>query len=705
MVHIQLRALVGLLAVPLLASTAAADVPKERVLVGPGAVSRTAKSRGKWQVEAGKVGPSRRQLQRGAFWLAAGEGARLADGTVRARFVHGRRLNITLLLRARLDKRSRRVDQGLGVRVYGRHVWLIQIARGRRRRLTPVSKLWAVARRESLELVASVLGKRVVVSVYQHSSGKHLGTLATAKAATEEGGVGLLGAGSRNDPLSSLFHLSTRRACQHIPASNENGPHVTVVIPEEEAQEVVKHAPAIRQLEKLDGAPARHVYRTDAAGLERLTCEGRTLLELSTRLPWKHTDLSYLRHRDAALEKTATGFRIDRSVKNPRMVEALLRAYRERFPKLTRLEQIGKSHQGRTIWALAIGARAGKSDRPSVLLNAAHHGSEVLSVEFVMDAIQVLLERSDKDPRVKRWLARMTTWCVPLVNPDGLAAFLNVDRASGRKNGRGLRGPKPQRTREGVDLNRNYPFRWGAGGERASKSRAKHRYHRGPAAASEPETRAMIKLARRERFAASISYHTGTVDILAPYTIDEVKNPEPNEAWTVAQQIADKLLPHPQHLDEKTRQPMTLKVRRKLYSVEGTDQDWLRHTFGTLALLVEGAHWTPLDQARRKKVVEVIRPTWQLLLDRYLDGPTVSGHVRDARGRAVQAVVTIRQIKTREKERWTTRPRDGRFDRFLPGPGTYHVEVCAPGYQSVTRVVQVKEGEKPRHLRITLKRR
>jgi len=89
---------VGLLAVPLLASPAAADAPKERVLVGPGAESRTAKSRGKWQVEAGKVGPSRRQLQRGAFWLAAGGSARLADGTVRARFVHGRRLNITLLL-------------------------------------------------------------------------------------------------------------------------------------------------------------------------------------------------------------------------------------------------------------------------------------------------------------------------------------------------------------------------------------------------------------------------------------------------------------------------------------------------------------------------------------------------------------------------------------------------------------------------------
>ena len=60
--------------------------------------------------------------------------------------------------------------------------------------------------------------------------------------------------------------------------------------------------------------------------------------------------------------------------------------------------------------------------------------------------------------------------------------------------------------------------------------------------------------------------------------------------------LATPAVAHPQHLDDKTQQPMKPRVRRKLHSVEGTDQDWLRHTFGTLALLVEGAHWTSVGR-------------------------------------------------------------------------------------------------------------
>jgi len=683
---------------------AAADPPKEQALVAPGATPSAAGSRGEWKVKEGKVGPSRRRLVSGAYWLAKGAGARLTDGTVRARFVHGRRLNVTLLVRANLDRHKRRVDSGLAVRVWGRYFWLTRIKGGKLRRLTSVNKLRFATNRASLEVVATLLGKRLVVSVISSPSGQQLGTLATARADVVEGGVGLLSAGRRNDPKSPLVHLSTRKACQDTPAPGDKGPFLTVVIPEAEAAQVKKHA-AIRQLDKLDGTPARHVYRTDAVGLERLTCDGRTVLDMSTRLPWKYTDLGYLKLRDAPVQKTDTGFRLDQSVKNPRMVEALLKGYHKRYPKLTRLKKIGKSTQGRPIWALAIGAKKGRAVRPAFLLNAAHHGSEVMSIEFVLDAVQVLLERSSKDPRVKRWLDNVVVWCVPLVNPDGLVAFLDVDRATGRKNGHGLRGIKPQHTRKGVDLNRNYPFRWGASGERASKSTPKHKHYRGPDAASEPETRAMMKLAGRERFAAAISYHTGTVDILAPYTIDGVKNPRPNEAWTVAKGLADKLPAHPQHLDPKTNQPQKTTVRRKLYSVEGTDQDWLRHSFGTLALLVEGAHWTPLDLDKRKEVIAAVRPTWQLLLDRYLDGPSLWGHVRDARGRPVRgAVVAIRQVKLQEKERWTTRPRDGRFDRFLAAPGRYHVEVYASGYRPQTRVVTVKDGERKRLL-IVLKKR
>ena len=667
----------------------------ERVLVHGSSTPQATHSRGSWSIAPGSVGPTRR-MPSGSFWLGGGEGARLVHGMVRARFTHGRRLDLTLLLRASLDRRSRRVQQGLAVRVRGRHAWLARVRRGVPQRLGGVRKLNSVANRTTLELVVSMFGKQVVVSVHHRTPvGRHfLGLLSGSHAPGAGGGVGLMTAGRNADPHSPLVHLATREACREVPAAAPGAPFFTVELPEADSAKATALAPGVRQLERLDGPP-RHVYRTCAAGLERLHCDGRTLLGLNTMLPWKYVDLAYLEHRNRPPEKTETGFRIDRSVKNPRMVEALLRGWHARYPGLTRLRKIGHSRQGRPLWALAIGAHGDKQkSRPAVLLNGAHHGSEVFSVEFVLDAIQVLLERSNSDLRVKRWLEQLVVWCVPLVNPDGLAGFLNVSRLTGRKNGHGLRGKQPRRTGMGVDLNRNYPFHWGVSEERASKSRQSHKHYRGPSAGSEPETRAMMSLARRERFVASISFHTGTVAVLAPYTINGVKNPKPNLAWSVAEQIVAKLAPHPQKLADSSRRPRVFEVKRKLYSVEGTDQDWLRHTHGTLALLVEGAHWTPLDLQMRQKLLQTVRPTWQLLLDRFLDGPSISGRVAGPRGRPVRAVVRIREVKTRENERWTTRRRDGRFDRFLPAPGVYHVEVKAPGHRAMVQRVRVHKGKR-----------
>ena len=688
-----------LLLLPLLAATATAT-PRECALVSAGVRPRTAQSRGTWRVKAGQVGPSRRRMQPGLFWLAGGRGSGLAHGTVRARFTHGKRLNVTLLLRARLDSRSQRVEEGLALRMRGRYLWLSRIKGGVAKRVSFIGRRARVPRRQSLEVVVLMYGKHLLAHVYHHPTGKHLGVLSSGKATSQHSGLGLYLFDRRADPASPLTHLATREACEHTPASDAQNPTFTVAVPRDEAARMAPLAPHVKKLEQLDDAPVRDVYRADAAGLERMLCDGRNLLGLRTRLPWKYLDENYLALRDVAPQKTPTGFVIDRSLKNPRMVEALLRGWHKRYPKLTRLKKIGQSRQGRPIWALGIGAHAA---RPSFLLNGAHHGDEVLTVEFVLDAIQVLLESSATDPRVKRWLQELTVWCVPVINPDGLAGSMEVFRYTGRKNGAGQTGSHPQVTYKGVDLNRNYPFRWGATTRKASGSRPTHWHYRGPSPGSEPETRAMMRLARQERFAASISFHSGTIGILAPYTIDGVKNPEPNEAWTVARQVARKLGPHPQPLSAKSSRLWRFRVRRKLYSVDGTDQDWLRHSFGTLALLVEGAVKTPLKPAPRKKIVEAVRPTWQLLLDRYLDGPTLSGEVLGPGGRGVQAEVRIRETTTHEGERWTTRARDGRFDRFLHAAGSYHVRVSAPGYRSQTRVVKV--SGKRVHLRITLKAR
>jgi murein peptide amidase A len=71
-------------------------------------------------------------------------------------------------------------------------------------------------------------------------------------------------------------------------------------------------------------------------------------------------------------------------------------------------------------------------------------------------------------------------WLVPEMNPDGTAADT-------RQNA------------HGVDLNRNFPYRW--------QPISDPTYYSGPDAVSEPETRAAMRLVRRIRPAVTIWYH------------------------------------------------------------------------------------------------------------------------------------------------------------------------------------------------------
>ena len=235
-----------------------------------------------------------------------------------------------------------------------------------------------------------------------------------------------------------------------------------------------------------------------------------------------------------------------------------------------------------------------------------------------------------------------------------------------------------------MDLNRNYPYRWGSLGDKGSSPDPKSVYYRGPAAGSEPETQAMMALAIDQRPVGSISYHTGTVAILAPYTIAGAQNPEPNEAWVVAEAIAAKLPRHPQDRD--------FAVKKNLYPVDGTDQDWLRHELGTLALIVESARQSAKSSAERQAIIRVVRNTWMELCDRFLDGPSVSGTVRNAAGEPVAALIRIVEQTLNEGEIWSNRQRDGRFDRFLPGPGSYTLRAEIAGHPAATCTVDVSTG-------------
>jgi len=127
----------------------------------------------------------------------------------------------------------------------------------------------------------------------------------------------------------------------------------------------------------------------------------------------------------------------------------------------------GRSVRGERIAAV----RDGDADAPvRLLVTGSIHGTEPAGLAVIR--------------RLRRTAppAGVQVWTVRTVNPDGLA--------------RGTR----QNVR-GVDLNRNFPWSWRGGGQPFDG------YYPGRRAASEPETRALMRLVRRIRPDVSIHYH------------------------------------------------------------------------------------------------------------------------------------------------------------------------------------------------------
>jgi hypothetical protein len=372
--------------------------------------------------------------------------------------------------------------------------------------------------------------------------------------------------------------------------------------------------------------------RLDLATAAQLACEGTPATEVTSDLPWQHEDVGFFEGRRKFVD---TGVIAD-TYAAPEMIEALLRDLARVYPSSTRLETIATTHQGRPVYALAVGEDLRDNDpRPTLLLNGGHHGDELLATTVVLDAARRLLE----DPQLKDIRRAFVVWCVPIVNPDGLAMFLDVSVRAGRKNGRDADSDGGRGIHDGVDLNRNYPFGWRAtatSGPDGDKPLS--RTYPGPSAGSEPETQGMMRLAERESFVAALSFHMGTHALLVPYTVSTATDPEPNEAQCVADEIAG-----------------TLPVKKQLYAVDGVDQDWHRWKNGTLAYVAEIADWPPpLDVAQRRPIVHQARNLWIRLARRFIRGPSLQTH--DVAKAPAQTL--------KNGEVWLPRQRDGLIARY-----------------------------------------
>jgi carboxypeptidase T len=351
--------------------------------------------------------------------------------------------------------------------------------------------------------------------------------------------------------------------------------------------------------------------------------------------------------------------RLDEDYQSPAEIEQFLKDIHGRFPEITKLEIIGKSVEGRNIYALKISDNADLNElEPSILFNSMHHAREVMTPEIGIDIIDYLTSKYGQDQQVTNWIDQNEIWVLPMLNVDGNNKVWNGSNMW-RKNTQGGFG---------VDINRNYPYKWG--GCNGSSGMKFSDTYRGPQAASEPETNALMGLVSKIKPVFSISYHSYSELVLYPYGCQGEKTRTHSIIAGIGKELGTLL-------NYKPGTPWEI-----LYGVDGGDIDWMYTIEQTIPFVLEVSSssqgFQPAYATWRNKTVERNRAGWQLLLNK-LNGPGVRGVLRDQNGLAINSFQVkvfqqVNGVKTLLQE-YRGNP-NGSFHIVL-NPGAHELEFIA----------------------------
>jgi carboxypeptidase A1 len=161
------------------------------------------------------------------------------------------------------------------------------------------------------------------------------------------------------------------------------------------------------------------------------------------------------------------------------------------------IESIGKSHEGRDIFAIEITNKNITTPKKNILYTGGQHAREWISSATVAYITCKMLQDANSDSQVNGHLQSFVYRIIPMINPDGYEYTNKYDRLwrkNRRNNGDGSYG---------VDLNRNWDYKWSVvGGSRDPKSIM----YIGPYASSEPEVQSVAN------YVSSLSGAYGAID-------------------------------------------------------------------------------------------------------------------------------------------------------------------------------------------------
>ncbi|MBN3298976.1 CPXM2 protein, partial [Amia calva] len=131
----------------------------------------------------------------------------------------------------------------------------------------------------------------------------------------------------------------------------------------------------------------------------------------------------------------------------------LMKVVNEMCPNITRIYNIGKSHNGLKLYAIEISDRPGEHElgEPEFRYTAGSHGNEVLGRELLLLLMQFMCqEYLSGNPRVTRLVEETRIHLLPSVNPDGYEKAFEVgSELGGWSVGRW--------SLDGLDIHHNFP--------------------------------------------------------------------------------------------------------------------------------------------------------------------------------------------------------------------------------------------------------
>jgi carboxypeptidase T len=257
-------------------------------------------------------------------------------------------------------------------------------------------------------------------------------------------------------------------------------------------------------------------------------------------------------------------------------------------PGIAQRFSMGTSYEGRQIWGIKISDNAATDENePEVFINAQIHANERSTGELALYLIDQLVNGYGTDSRITDIVNSREIWIVPMVNPDGA----EYDMSDGvfrqwRKN----RQPIPGSAEIGIDLNRQFGFKWNCCGG-GSNNPAAPKY-RGPEPWYAPETRAYrdFVLSRvvggKQQISTILSLHSHGRLVLWPYGYTKKDHPATMhyDDWRAFVALGHQLAALNGYRPQQDSD---------LYIVDGDQDDWAYHDQRIFAFAFELAAGKP----------------------------------------------------------------------------------------------------------------